>query len=600
MTGQDLLVSLSFVEDRFVEDAERTPVSSGRRIPMKKALLIAAVIAVMLTLVGCAVAYVMHMKDFQVGQQEATRPVYSGYGIAFSGYEPVQEKVLTLGGLEGSPNFQAAKEWYEYKQAYDPDHRIIVTLMQENKVPEFPAEYDAYNIYSQEMKDKLDEILKEYALKPVGELLDFRRDRYLYEALGVDSFLNTEGTVTVTGNGGGCYENGNFWLNLDFQVPTDGESQVERTTGVLQWNRKDCFSEDLITIQETGDWEEWNYTMASGRKALILRSPSDWHGWIICDRGSAILSLWVGARQDVFTNDGEKDVMVSEYMSDRQLEAIAEAIDQGIKPCLVTREDVENQPQPPNEATQGGYTLELKKIETDGYAAHITLAITAPEGTDITHSFWEGQEGEILSISPGSLDICPVSEETGSFSTSWLSQEDGDGKDNTQNVVICALDYRMDGSMPFAPGSQWTMRIMDLETNWWNTEEMYLESKTLAEGEWTFSFPIQETDGDFREVEMLSEPITAKAFIGTTMEGKHIVEDREMTSLKLRKYSAAISCEDTGVDFLWIDYGTSSWIVMKDGSRVRLLAGMNEHEPIDLSQVAYVLLADGTKIPMPE
>ena len=94
MTGKDLLESLSFIEDRFVEetggsasskDAQDARRAGARRIPIKKVLLIAAAIAVMLTLVGCAVAYVMHMKDFQVGQQEATKPVYAYYGNRIEG-----------------------------------------------------------------------------------------------------------------------------------------------------------------------------------------------------------------------------------------------------------------------------------------------------------------------------------------------------------------------------------------------------------------------------------------------------------------------------------------------------------------------------------
>lgn len=607
MTGRDLLESMSLIDDQLVEEAEKKPFPTDirkprsgaeRRLPIKKVLLIAAAIGVTVTLVGCAVAYVMHRTDFQVGQQEATKPVLAENGWRIEGYEPITEQVLSLSGLEGSPNFQAVQEWYDFKRAYDPDHLKQVTLQQEGKIPQFPAEYDSYMLYSQEMKDRLDEILDKYDLKPVGEILDFRTERNLYAALGVDAFLKTEGGITVTGDGGGCYENGNFWLNLGFDLPEDPESQVKQTWGILRWNRKECFSDDLITIEETGDWEEWNYTAASGRTALILRSPSDWRGWIIFPREDGVLSLQIEARRDIFTNDGEKDTVVFEYTSNRQLEAVAEAVDRGIEPRLVTREDVENQPQPSYEATQNGYTIALKQVETDGYLAYLTIGITAPEGTVISHSTREGREKEPFYIETRVFNT--LTSETGDIGYGgWSPKEDGDGKDNTEDIVIAAKASGAEtGKAPFAPGSQWTLYIEDLiHTDL--TEDMYPREETLAEGEWRFPFTIGEEDGDFREAELLSEPIITKAEIGWDGEGKPVLVDMEITSFKLRKYTAELSCEDANVGILAVSCvdRQRAQIVMKDGSSVEL---SDEHDPIDLDQVDYVLLTDGTKLFMPE
>lgn len=613
MTGKDLLENLSFIEDRFVEETEGNPSSkdaqnarrvAARRLPMKKVLLIATAIAVMLTLVGCAVAYVMHMKDFQVGQQDATKPVYAYYGNRIEGYEPVKEKVLTLSGLEGSPGFQAAKEWYEFKQDYDPDHRIIVGLMQEDKVPEYPAEYDAYNIYSQEMKDKLDEILKTYDLKPAGAVLDFRTQKNLYNALGMETFLETENGVTISGDGGGCYENGNFWLNLDFQVPVDEESQVGGTSGVLRWNRKDCFSEDLIVMEETGDWEEWNYTMASGRTALLLRSPSDWQGWIICDRGDGMLFLRIDARRDIYDNDGVGDYVRFDYMSNQQMEAIAEAVDKNVEPRLVSRADVENQPKPSNSATQDGYTVEMKGMETDGYLIRITLGITAPEGTIISRNTRPGEEELPFTIRCyNSQDLIPDEGEMGSFGSSWIPQEDGDGRDNTQKIVIEASGVMEGGEPAFAPGKGWTLRIENLINSYLTENLDYIED-TLAEGEWIFPFTIEENDGDFREAELLSEPIILRGRVGQDLQGNELYEDVKITSFRLRSFMAILTTDG----YIGFDADQRFYAVMKDGTRIELAdhAGdwhtyeLKAESPVDLDQVDYVLLPDGTKLPMPE
>ena len=45
--------------------------------------------------------------------------------------------------------------------------------------------------------------------------------------------------------------------------------------------------------------------------------------------------------------------------------------------------------------------------------------------------------------------------------------------------------------------------------------------------------------------------------------------------------------------------GHRAHAVMKDGTQIELLQGRNG-EPVDLDQVDHVLLADGTKLIMPE
>lgn len=608
MTGRDLLEDLSFIEARFVDEAETAWMLSQkaqkgpeRRFSAKKGLLIAVAAAMMLALVGCAVAYVMHMKDFRVGYQETNKPVYSEYNTRLEGYAPVKEQVLTLSGLEGSPGFRAAKEWYEFKKGYDPERQMQYKLLEQGTVPQFPAEYDAYDIYTQEMKDALDEILKTYSLKPAGERLEFRTVRNLYDALGVATFLETEGEVTVAGDGGGCYANGNFWLNLRITVPTDKESQILSTTGVLRWNRKDCFSEDMVTIEETDDWEEWNCTMASGRTALILRSHTDARGWILCDRGEGILAQQVIVRRDTGEDGPKGSWWKSEFMSNRQLETIAEVIDESVEPRLVSREDADHQPRPSYEATQNGYTLKLKKIHTDGYAIRVTIGITAPEGTVISRNTREGQETMPYQIRPANFldELTPASGASIQWGGTWSPQEDGDGQDNTQDMVLFACASIADGPAPFAPGCEWNLRIENLVTNYLTENNDYMQ-QTLAEGEWLFPITIREDDGDFREVELLTEPITVKAAVRDGGDGTDGLEDREITSFRLRTYTADISCEDENIsigNIAWVN-GRVASILMKDGQVFSLDNG--RPEPIDLDQVDYVLLTDGTKIPMPE
>lgn len=607
MTGKDLLVELSFIESRFVDEAEtavmpahQARTGSGRTLSVKKGLLIAAAIALMLTLVGCAVAYVMGMKDFRVGQQEATKPVFGENGWSIEGYEPVREQVLTLSGLEGSPGFRAAQEWYEFKRSYDPELKLLVKLGEEGKIQEFPAEYDAYNIYTQEMRDKLEKIVKTYGLKLVGEELSFPTEKSLYNALGLETGLKTEDGVTIAGNGGICYENGNFRLILSLEVPADGESQMEVTSGILQWSRKDCFSESLVTIEETEDWEEWNYTCASGRTALILRSHTDSRGFILWDRGDGILSLQVNVRRDTGYSDEEKQWWEYRFMSNHQLEQLAQAIDENVEPKPVSREAGENQSLDTSAATQDGYTLRLKSIETDGWDAYITLSVTAPEGTVISRSSRPGEDDLPMEPHNGDFLVSATGEEV-YFATSWTPQEDGDGKDNTNNIVLLASGATEEGEPPFALGSTWMLKIENLTTYYFDPETYNDYRDTLAEGLWEFPITIGEAHGDFWEAELAQSPVKLRGSVGMNPDGSDRFEDVAITSFRLHRFGATLTQEK------YASFEGGFLAVMKDGSKAALSSAwgggntqyLRAETPLDLEQVDYVRLPDGTKIPMP-
>ena len=110
----------------------------------------------------------------------------------------------------------------------------------------------------------------------------------------------------------------------------------------------------------------------------------------------------------------------------------------------------------------------------------------------------------------------------------------------------------------------------------------------LAEGTWEFDVKLGEADT--REVELLTEPITAKACTGWKMDGTDVIRDCEITSIKLSSMGMELISEESSADFLsWT--GVKSHIVMKDGSQVDI-AWNHFDRPIDLDHVAYLQLAD--------
>lgn len=600
--------AIGSVNDKFIEEMYAPGEAKKKTInhhPGKRMWLIAAIITAMVFMMGCAIVYALKMENLWIADSNGDKLIFGDDGMTIIGTESVDQQVLTLAGLKGTAGYQSAVEWYEFKQEYDPDHSIYAELVNDGKIPEFPDAYDGYNLYSQEMKDALDGILKKNGLNPQGARLDFRTIKNMCGALGIERIQTTENNVVVNVDTGGCYEGGNFHLLLKFDLPDAAENEIDNTTGTLMWNRKDCFSEDMITIEETGDWKEWNYTTASGYQTVIIRSESDTRGWVICDRGEAILALQIEAIKELWNNVDGKTWADKLYLTDAQMEQIADAINFGINPRIATQEDVDNQPQASNSATQDGYTVELKSVVTDGAVAHITLRITAPEGTIISRTTREGHENEPYHIDTANLGrLTPMEGKVGSGSAGMNPKEDGDGLDNTQDFVIEAEMSMMDGSKPFAIGSTWTIRLEDLIHTYYDTERYTMVEELLAEGEWVFQFTIDESHGDQSEIEFVDEPVVTKAVVGFKADGTDVYNDVTITSFSLHSMSATVLCEGRSAPDLTNNFDRAIYVVMKDGSKIQLYSSggavgvqhLTTEKTIDLEQVDHILLADGTKL----
>ncbi|MBR4290932.1 MAG: hypothetical protein IKT52_09885 [Oscillospiraceae bacterium] len=606
MNSKDLIQSMNYVGDDLVNEAEhgrfsvRNEQAAQPRRWFRKPLLIAALIGLMVFLMGCAI-YVLKMQDLNLGQEDVTYDVFDDDTMEYLGQETYTQEVFTLTGLEGTPTYLASKEWYDFKQTYDPNYQILESV--KANYPEFPAEYGAYGLYSQEMKDKLDEILSKHGLKPMGARLEFRTLRNMLNALGIEKLQTVENEITIDVDMGSCYENGNFALTLNFTWPETAENELNATWGNLRWNRADCFSDDLFAIQQTGDWKEWNYKTTSGDDVLIIRSDSDWRSWIICKRTDGILSLQVESRLDAWNNVDGKTWADEYFLTDKQMEQLADAIDFAVQPRVATQEDVKNQPAPPNEATQDGYTVKLKSVETDGWIARIVMSITAPEGKVISRNPVPGLEDVHYNIGTTNFDSFePKTGRLSSGSGGWNAEEDGDGLDNTQDLVLEARYNMQDGSAPFAPGKTWIIRFEDLVGSYWDSKNLKNVEEQLATGEWTFEVDFNESNGDYREIELLTEPVEIGVSTGWKPDGTDVVEDVTVSSIKLRKYSLTITHDGPEyTDFSYIN-GQKMCAVMKDGSTIEILGTGRVYQAygeIDFEQLDYIQLADGTKLTIP-
>lgn len=283
---------------------------------------------------------------------------------------------------------------------------------------------------------------------------------------------------------------------------------------------------------------------------------------------------------------------------------------------IVENEQILNQSH-----TQSGYSLKLKSAITDGAVAYITIGITAPENVVLSKTVIEGYRSEKPAISFGNDGFLTLADGSRFYGGYWCrSMEDYDGLDHTQDLFI-TLEPDAENGMPL-PGSEWKIHIEDLIATY--TNQAYIDARkaegiddtdgtrsypqvVLAEGVWDFEFQLDGSNAN--EVELISQPVITTALgNGWRVDGTAVYEDVTITSFLLRSLSASIYLDgDETVDFTYYDQCPIR-VVMKDGSEVQLRTSAGQpgeakllaDTPIVLENAEYVLLADGTKLMMPQ
>lgn len=294
----------------------------------------------------------------------------------------------------------------------------------------------------------------------------------------------------------------------------------------------------------------------------------------------------------------------------------------GVSEEILTQEQVdfieENEHHIDNSQTKGEWTIKLRSAIADGMKGYILLSVTAPEYVSLEDLPVESKSNY---YGPGN-DFLPKSEDTAlscsaypdingviaNIGTSW--QEDGDGLTNTVNYVIdVAPDVEWADGDPFGSDALWHIHIVNLVQG-------FPEQRILAEGTWDFDFTFEKND---TKIELLAEPRKVQAWANLP-DGTELQTDVTAVSITLRPFGATIyyGDESDGVDYsrTYINFTDSMssrapWFaVMKDGRKIELYtAGGNPNErymylesklPIIFENVDYLLLSDGSRIPMPE
>lgn len=339
MNGRDLLIGLGDISPKFYEEAEKAAVPSDRHRTPRRPLLVAALIAMALLLVGCSVAYVLRLQDMSIGKETYTQ-TFDDEGKYLE--EPVEKKrdILTLFGHSGDPIQQATAEWFAFLETYDPDGEWMDNNPDHAEIPN-QYEY-TYGCYTADMVAKVDEIAAKYGLKLLEEWLPFQAwqsDIFLEES-GIHSLVRPDSGAEVTRLSGMFYPPYNF----DVDIELTADSLENNLWIMVLYSRKDYFPKDYPGGTDLSLYEQWDYTAPDGT-GLLLALNNKGHGYVIAELENAMMILSVDGNYSQSAYPTEEEIMTKE-----ELETAASVFDYSIQPQILDRTTVEKRLEESNKA----------------------------------------------------------------------------------------------------------------------------------------------------------------------------------------------------------------------------------------------------------
>lgn len=400
MTAMDLLETIGSIKDQYILEAS-SGAHSQRHISIRRTLLIAAVVALMLLLVGCAVIYVLRMQDMKVGEYRFYVPTEydeNGNVIPVESQEPI-----TLLSLQGT-NMEALAEWVAFTNTYDQDLSVAHEADMAAKAGspwDVPENYQlTYGCYSQEMVDKLNEIVEKYDLKLLSSYisLNYYENSVLLNSLGLNGLVYANPNVQVEYWDGDFHLEGTFDLNMYISMDM-GDWKWERGSASYRYSLKDYFDPITGGMLESIDYTQWDYTRRDGKKVLLVLGEGT--ARIYADLPDAFISI---SLDPVIWVDGEKVPMTQ-----TALEQMAELFDLSVKPQPTTMEQVEKQKadaQARYEAERAAARAEHEAMYAAGYKEFVEYRLeTVPNPENVSYVLYDVNGDGVEELIIGGLDI---------------------------------------------------------------------------------------------------------------------------------------------------------------------------------------------------
>lgn len=376
MKGKNILEAFGYIGDDLIENAEtrQFPEDEGQEIhtgeavsqegtkhhKIRKPFLIAAIIALMILLMGSAVV-ALSLDSLRIGEESyTTKTRYSDDGTKILPTEKVLG-TFSIGGTPGSNGWLASQEWRECAGTFDPDgEKFQAYLNGEFKMPDA---YRSYGAYCQGMIDKIDELCGKYDLDLAGDNVVIESvDHGLFgELTGLESGVQEDSALTLDFQGASVCECGDF--NVSYNATLKGtETQPGMFFRLMYDYHNTAYLKinACIVIENMAEVQQWSYTRPDGITVLIVVEKED-DAHILYDRGDAM--IYVNIR-----NIGWDWDYPSEVMTRGDLERIADSLDFSPKPGKIEnfrqlRAEVEGLARERIDATTGPSPEEIQNWE---------------------------------------------------------------------------------------------------------------------------------------------------------------------------------------------------------------------------------------------
>lgn len=273
---------------------------------IKRLAMLAAVIALAAALSGLAVAANFFGLRDTLLPEKGSVYVTDENGVVVPG-EYEYKDFISLSGYMDTPESQALAEWRTFLESYDQDGAIIHEIG--NNPTGFEERYGNYLVYTQEMADKLEEIIARYDLKLHDSMEVVLPSVWPLAAGG--NFLRENNTAWS----GYIYENGTF--RYDGEAFLEGYGVIE-----YQFSRavQGSFDDVSLNIGDLSDFQEWGYQTADGTMVTLGLGARN-RSLIIADLEDSFILV------NVLTGQGGDDTFSSGSIGRAELEALADSFD---------------------------------------------------------------------------------------------------------------------------------------------------------------------------------------------------------------------------------------------------------------------------------
>ena len=276
MKSMDLLETIGSIRDKYILEAHNQKAVQKKRIPAKRVLLIAAIISLLLLLVGCA-AVLFALQKISLGR--VTIPQYRQSGWTMD--------IVSTNGYMDSVNYQATQEWLAFISSYDQDRSL--EHQKDTDGYTAPEDYWIYNCYTQEMQDKVDEICETYSLQLVGPAYFTRKPEAVFSAVDIPSMIHKSSEDMFSLSGGTYYRSGSFNMVGMVDHCFEGRSTADSILFVYTCDKKSVFFPDYVILKDMESMDSWEYTAWDGTNLILAQNEEQ--GLIVASVGDFYISV---------------------------------------------------------------------------------------------------------------------------------------------------------------------------------------------------------------------------------------------------------------------------------------------------------------------